>query len=292
MTTTKENINLEEVKLEDYLNEPDTLKFLDVKATTLRVFCQKKLLSKYEIGAKRFYKKSELLQLIESNKKHERSSKEAIKMYQDSVQLIESLNKEKDILKEEITKQADKRFIISTAAALVNALKFSEKAYWHIGLYDSEFDVILFSIEKRNFKDVSEKIGLSEQRVRQIFHKATRKLFNNINKLFATAIDFTTLNNSNTDLVKRNISLEKELKKIESEKNIIEIHMRKILATPMKDIGFSVRVYNSFTGADIKTLGEIISYSKKDLSKLRNLGKESLEEIFRLVESYGLKFNE
>lgn len=66
--------------------------------------------------------------------------------------------------------------------------------------------------------------------------------------------------------------------------------MRKLLKTPLSELDLSVRAYNCLKSADIKILGELVSYQIGDMLKFRNFGKKSLAELEELVASKGLSF--
>lgn len=68
------------------------------------------------------------------------------------------------------------------------------------------------------------------------------------------------------------------------------LHMRKILKTPLTDLDLSVRAFNCLKAAEVKTLGDLVSYNIADLLKFRNFGKKSLSELEELVAEKGLSF--
>jgi len=68
------------------------------------------------------------------------------------------------------------------------------------------------------------------------------------------------------------------------------LHMRKILKSPLSDLDLSVRAYNCLKAAEIKTLGELVSYHIDDLLKFRNFGKKSLAELEEFVREKNLNF--
>jgi DNA-directed RNA polymerase subunit alpha len=68
------------------------------------------------------------------------------------------------------------------------------------------------------------------------------------------------------------------------------LYMRKILKTSLADLDLSVRAYNCLKAAEIKTLGELVSYHIEDLLKFRNFGKKSLSELEEFVREKGLNF--
>ena len=77
-------------------------------------------------------------------------------------------------------------------------------------------------------------------------------------------------------------------KKDEVDENFLQ--MRKLLKTPLSELDLSVRAYNCLKAADIKSLGDLVSYNIADLLKFRNFGKKSLTELEELVADKNLNF--
>ena len=78
---------------------------------------------------------------------------------------------------------------------------------------------------------------------------------------------------------------------VHSQKNEVDenmLHMRKILKTSLSDLDLSVRAYNCLKAAEIRTLGELVSFHIEDLLKFRNFGKKSLTELEDFVKDKGL----
>ena len=63
-----------------------------------------------------------------------------------------------------------------------------------------------------------------------------------------------------------------------------------MLKTPLTDLDLSVRAFNCLKAAEVKTLGDLVSYNIADLLKFRNFGKKSLSELEELVADKGLSF--
>ncbi len=77
----------------------------------------------------------------------------------------------------------------------------------------------------------------------------------------------------------------------ENEKFDEEIlKMRQLLKTKLIDLDLSVRALNCLKAADVKTLGDLVTYNRDDLLKFRNFGKKSLTEIDEMVSSYKLSY--
>lgn len=84
------------------------------------------------------------------------------------------------------------------------------------------------------------------------------------------------------------LKTEEPEKKDEVDENFLQ--MRKLLKTPLSELDLSVRAYNCLKAADIKTLGDLVSYNIADLLKFRNFGKKSLTELEELVADKSLSF--
>jgi DNA-directed RNA polymerase subunit alpha len=86
------------------------------------------------------------------------------------------------------------------------------------------------------------------------------------------------------------ILLDAQIQKPTQEVDENYLHMRKILKSPLSDLDLSVRAYNCLKAAEIKTLGELVSYHIDDLLKFRNFGKKSLAELEEFVREKNLNF--
>jgi len=63
-----------------------------------------------------------------------------------------------------------------------------------------------------------------------------------------------------------------------------------VLDTKVEDLNFSKRPMNCLKIKEIKTVRDLISYTKEEVKKFKNLGAKSLEEIVNKVEELGLEF--
>ncbi|NUM31829.1 MAG: DNA-directed RNA polymerase subunit alpha [Bacteroidetes bacterium] len=87
-----------------------------------------------------------------------------------------------------------------------------------------------------------------------------------------------------------NILLDTQVKSKAQEVDENLLQMRKVLKTPLSDLDLSVRAYNCLKAAEIRTLGELVSFHIEDLLKFRNFGKKSLTELEEFVKEKGLNF--
>lgn len=71
-----------------------------------------------------------------------------------------------------------------------------------------------------------------------------------------------------------------------------EDNQSKVLEMSIEDMDLSVRSYNCLKRANISTVEDLIKRTESDLSKIKNLGRRSLEEVIEKLASYGLTLKE
>ncbi|HZK54158.1 MAG TPA: DNA-directed RNA polymerase subunit alpha [Desulfosporosinus sp.] len=64
----------------------------------------------------------------------------------------------------------------------------------------------------------------------------------------------------------------------------------KILDMGIEDLNLSVRAYNGLKRAGVNTLEDLTQKTEEDMSKMRNLGSKSLEEVEFKLKEFGLSF--
>jgi len=64
--------------------------------------------------------------------------------------------------------------------------------------------------------------------------------------------------------------------------------IREILNTPVEQLELSVRSSNCLKNANIKTIGELTRKTEDDITKTRNFGKKSLQEIKEKLKEWNL----
>jgi DNA-directed RNA polymerase subunit alpha len=68
------------------------------------------------------------------------------------------------------------------------------------------------------------------------------------------------------------------------------LRVRKLLKTPLPDLGLSVRAFNCLKVAGVKTLSDLAGLEISEMVKFRNFGKKSLKELEELMTSKSLSF--
>jgi DNA-directed RNA polymerase subunit alpha len=87
-----------------------------------------------------------------------------------------------------------------------------------------------------------------------------------------------------------NITFDNKEEKKEDLVDEQTLQLRKILKTPLEDLGLSVRAFNCLKAAKINSLSELVTYEQEDLMKFRNFGQKSLAEIEQVLGERGLHF--
>ena len=67
-----------------------------------------------------------------------------------------------------------------------------------------------------------------------------------------------------------------------------DLHIYKLLNTKVVDLDLSVRTLNCMISNSVKTLGDLIQKTKKELLETRNFGKKSFQEVCDLLDSLNL----
>ncbi|RPJ09046.1 MAG: DNA-directed RNA polymerase subunit alpha [Spirochaetaceae bacterium] len=68
-----------------------------------------------------------------------------------------------------------------------------------------------------------------------------------------------------------------------------ERRVKAILDTPIEELELSVRSSNCLKNANIRTIGDLTQRTEEDISKTRNFGKKSLQEIKDKLKEWGLR---
>ena len=66
--------------------------------------------------------------------------------------------------------------------------------------------------------------------------------------------------------------------------------LRMKLERLIDDLGLSVRSLNSLKNSNIRTLRDLVQFSREELDKVKNIGDKAVAEIAELLEREGLRF--
>lgn len=84
------------------------------------------------------------------------------------------------------------------------------------------------------------------------------------------------------------INFNEEFEDEENEVNEEYERLKVILETPVEELELSVRSSNCLRNINVKSIGDLAGLSEEEISKTKNFGKKSLQEIKDKLQEYGL----
>lgn len=90
------------------------------------------------------------------------------------------------------------------------------------------------------------------------------------------------------DFSDQNPVLESAERALQAEESQELTELQQLLVIPVSELELSVRARNCLDGADMRTMGDIVSLSENEIMNLKNLGKTSLTEIKAKLAERGL----
>lgn len=162
-------------------------------------------------------------------------------------------------------------------------------------------------LQGRGIETVSKEFGLSRERILQIVNRACFSIseMEDYDSLYESCRqkehDLDDARRIIDSQKSRIAELEKTLEHGKSARSEISVRCRnllgpdggeitKLLSTRIVDMKLTTRSLNCLRAADIKTLGQLVSYKRSDLLKIRNFGRKSFDELEGLIESLGLSW--
>lgn len=140
-------------------------------------------------------------------------------------------------------------------------------------------------LEFKSFAEISKQLNLSVSRLRQIYIKS---IFNIKHGLVSFAQSFKKHN----EVIAENLKLKEDIRLItksyeklnliEKETNSLSyctVFLEHLDQTPVEQMELSNRIICSLKGADIWTLGDIKTKTRRKLLVIRNFGEKSMSEL-------------
>ena len=168
---------------------------------------------------------------------------------------------------------------------------------------DREFRVLqMFLVQNLSVEELAEKEIVTNVRISEIINKAHRRVLSNIyrlQKMFAQWPNELAYKTENELLKKQNTELyrkflrDKENQQIKDLSSNTKVQHFIKYGYDIKDLSkklyefndyLSVRAVTCLKMADVKTLDELISFPKRDLWRLRNMGRKTINEICDWLE--------
>lgn len=164
-----------------------------------------------------------------------------------------------------------------------------------------KYCVKAYFLEEKSMKDIACNYDVTYERVRQIIHKALRKLRSPNRFIYIKygfdghwIVDQTRKEELRKKhlqvLIHQNERMEKKLDISEED----DEELKKLLSISILELNLSVRSYNCLHRwmPEIKTLYDLTRVTGQELMSCRNLGMKSFKEIEAKLAEYGLKFKE
>jgi DNA-directed RNA polymerase subunit alpha len=70
----------------------------------------------------------------------------------------------------------------------------------------------------------------------------------------------------------------------------VDPRMAEMLTKPIEELDLSVRSANCLKNANIRTLGDLVQRTEREMLSTKNFGRKSLDEIKDVLASLGLSF--
>jgi len=70
----------------------------------------------------------------------------------------------------------------------------------------------------------------------------------------------------------------------------VDPHLSELLGKPIEELDLSVRSANCLKNANIRTLGDLVQRSEREMLSTKNFGRKSLDEIKEVLSGLGLSF--
>lgn len=176
------------------------------------------------------------------------------------------------------------RFDINQLLYILSDDKIAELFYFS----DKEKKIIEMRWRKRmSFQRIGKELSLTPETVRINYNRLFRRLKTRIRIFIDNYKSYESLVCANADLEKQNDILQTRIRELEfkfcPKPNVDSLKIS------ISDTDISRKAFNALMWAGVKTIGDIMEHSEKDLAKIRNLGSKSMKEIKRVLKSYDLE---
>lgn len=277
--------------MEAFVTYDEAAELLGVSRESIRLYVQRGLLAEGEVYGKRKILRSAIDALLNQHF-------DAIQQAREVEALKEELAKEKaEIL--ELKKQlsvkksmmALKNKVWDNYDHICNAMvAFVAESGEDIGLALRERWCVERMLKGASLDDLAEEFGLTRERVRQIYIKALKKI-KIMSKLPQALAENTQLKTEVENLKFEREDLMRVVKgqrKLEQMKDTILIPESLI---GLNNAGISVRAYNCLNALGFDHIYQLTFISMRQLQKVRNLGRKTIDELDRLMDLYNLGFD-
>lgn len=181
-----------------------------------------------------------------------------------------------------------------------------QRKYYSIGILEDVMAKCLSERENKvlqmryewgmTLEEAGKECGVSRERIRQVEAKAIRKLRYQMYKGTIMCVPKAELKQAVNEAEHYKAQAEYLQSELDKIRNITPEQMEEaekkctLLETTINELDLSVRSYNCCKRAGINTLGDLCGKTYTEMTRVRNLGKRSLQEIENKMIEYGLRF--
>lgn len=259
----------------------EAAKLAGVTKETIRNLCKARTL-RYQMRTNLFYVCREDVERYAQSISEVHEVEQTVDEYKKQLnQLSEQLRDEQS----DVQARLDAINIYPEKICLINRLLCAIIPHFEKDLNPREIEVALELLQGGRISETAEKLHLTRARVLQIYDKIVHKL------------EILPIEQSNKDQIISELeqTIKEQSQRIAQmeEKYGVEnvppaSENRAILGKPIRDIEFSTRTLAALDRVDIVTVGDLIKYSRKNLSKVRNFGQKSIDEVEAWLAAHDL----
>ena len=167
--------------------------------------------------------------------------------------------------------------------------------YYKDILNDRELFVCKLLIKGQSLQGVAKTLDLPSERVRQIFHKAIRKVKDAFQK---TVNEMAMLKDENEKMKHRILILEKEVlsgqgmenvKSVLSQEDTLCRNAKRLLKTPINHLQLPLRINNVLDSAKVSTFSEIPLLSEDMLLHMKKCGRKTIYDLQAYLHKFSLE---
>ena len=141
-------------------------------------------------------------------------------------------------------------------------------------------------IENKTFNDLKASLKLMPMRQQQILNTGIRRMHKIMAEMNEKVVAYDVVKKELVETKNRLAEFETAIKK----QNELSPKLKESQNQLIENIGFSARVRNICHKKDIKTLFDLVGYTKKDFSSIRDCGKKCSDEVEVFLLSKGLSW--
>ena len=159
------------------------------------------------------------------------------------------------------------------------------------GLTKGEIDILSTLLQTADLKETAEKAGVGKDAVLLKVDRAVAKLA----RAKSLAEEAETLKTRIADLEAQMTALRTKMADMtdntdQSSMDAEALGIKAALLQKIDKLYLSARPYHCLKARDIRILADLVQYDRYEVTRFRNLGAKSLEEIDAVVKQYGLHY--